>query len=219
MAPGLVVFDLDGTLVDSSSDLAGSVNAMLAELAPDRPSLPLPVVRGFIGEGAALLVSRSLARAGAALPLEQALASFLAAYRRCLLETTRPYPGIPEVLSALSAHTLAVLTNKPGELSRLLLDGLGLAERFRHVLGGGDLPARKPDPVGLLELMRRTGCGLRQTLFVGDSRVDVETGRAAAVPVLGVTWGLDPEGLRDAGPDLLLDTPEALVAAVTERLC
>lgn len=217
--PGLVVFDLDGTLVDSSIDLASSVNALLAELAPGVPALPLPVVRGFIGEGAAILISRSLARAGVAVPLEQALPVFLAAYRRRLLETTRPYAGVPEALQALSGHTLAVLTNKPGDLSRLLLDGLGLSARFRHVLGGGDLPARKPDPVGLLELMRRTGCGLRQTLFVGDSRVDVETGRAAAVPVLGVTWGLDPEGLRDAGPDLLLDTPEALVAAVTERLC
>ncbi len=219
MAPGLVVFDLDGTLVDSSTDLAGSVNAMLAELAPGLPALPLPVVRGFIGEGAALLISRSLARAGVELALEQALPVFLAAYRQRLLETTRPYAGIPAALQALSAHTLAVLTNKPGDLSRLLLDGLGLAPRFRHVLGGGDLPARKPDPVGLLELMRRTGCGPRQTIFVGDSRVDVDTGRAAAVPVLGVTWGLDPEGLRASGPDLLLHTPEALVAAVAELLC
>ncbi len=216
---GLLAFDLDGTLVDSSSDLASSVNAMLAQLAPGVPALPLPVVRGFIGEGAAVLISRSLARAGVELPLEQALPAFLAAYRQRLLETTRCYPGIPEALTALHGHTLTVLTNKPGDLSRLLLDGLGLLPRFAHVIGGGDLPTRKPDPQGLLELMRRCGCDAGRTLFVGDSRVDVETGRAAGVPVLGVTWGLDPEGLRAAGPDALIDSARSLVAAVAERLC
>jgi len=219
MAPGLVVFDLDGTLVDSTADLASSVNAMLAELAPGVPALPLPVVRGFIGDGAAVLIARSLARAGLELPVEQALPVFLAAYRQRLLETTQPYAGIPAALRELGDHTLAVLTNKPGELSRMLLDGLGLSARFRHVFGGGDLPARKPDPVGLRELMRLTGCGIRRTLFVGDSHVDVETGRAAHVPVLGVTWGLDPADLRAAGPDLLVDDPVQLVAAVAERLC
>ncbi len=216
---GLLVFDLDGTLVDSSTDLASSVNAMLAQLAPGTPALPLPVVRGFIGEGAAVLISRSLARAGVELPLEQALPVFLAAYRQRLLETTRCYPGIPEALAALHGHTLAVLTNKPGDLSRQLLDGLGLLPRFAHVIGGGDLPTRKPDPQGLLELMRRCGCDHPRTLFVGDSRVDVETGRAAGVPVLGVTWGLDPEGLRAARPDVLVDTAAALVAVVAKRLC
>jgi phosphoglycolate phosphatase len=165
------------------------------------------VVRGFIGEGAALLISRSLARAGLELPLERALPVFLAAYRERLLETTRCYPGIPEALSALAPHDLAVLTNKPGDLARPLLAGLGLLPRFAHVIGGGDLPTRKPDPQGLLALL------------VGDSRVDVETGRAAGVRVLGVAWGLDLEGLRGAGPEVEVDSAEALVAAVRERLC
>ncbi len=217
--PGLVVFDLDGTLVDSSTDLASSVNALLAQLAPGVAPLPLEVVRGFIGEGAALLISRSLARAGLEVPPERALPVFLAVYRERLLETTRCYPGIPEALAALADLSLAVLTNKPGDLARPLLAGLGLLPRFAHVIGGGDLPTRKPDPQGLLELMRRCGCGPERTLLVGDSRVDVETGRAAGVRVLGVAWGLDPEGLRGAGPEIEVGSAEALVAAVRERLC
>ena len=195
----LVVFDLDGTLVDSTADLATAVNAMLGSLggAP----LPLAQVRRAVGDGAASLVARSLKAAGLSQPLETALPVFLDAYRRCLLDTTRLYPGVAETLDALSDRTLAVLTNKPGDLSRTILAGLGVAGRFARIWGGGDVPGRKPDPAGLQGLMRELGAGPAQTVLVGDSPVDVRTARAGGVRFVGVSYGLDPDGLAAEAPD------------------
>jgi phosphoglycolate phosphatase len=201
----LIVFDLDGTLVDSSRDLATAVNGTLERLRPGTPALPLDVVRSYIGEGAGRLVSQSLARAQVQVAPETALAVFLEIYAGCLLETTRPYPGVPAALQALSSSTLAVLTNKPGGFSRTILQGLGLLEPFAAVVGGDEMPARKPDPAALLLLTERFQASAAETLFVGDSAVDVATARAAGVRVVGVSYGLDPEGLKAARPDLLLD--------------
>jgi phosphoglycolate phosphatase len=218
----LVVFDLDGTLVDSARDLASAVNAMLQGLAPGIPPLPEAEVRGFIGEGARLLVSRSLARAGLPHPPEHALPVFMECYRARMLDTTRPYPGVAETLDALDSHTLAVLTNKPGDLSRAILDGLGLGGRFARVYGGGDLPARKPDPAGLVRIMADTGLAPAATLMVGDSAIDVLTGRAAGVFTVGVTYGFAPESLRATPPDVLIHDLRALPAVVSGaqgRMC
>jgi len=209
----LVVFDLDGTLVDSARDLAAGVNDMLARLVPGTPPLSESEVRGFIGEGARLLVTRSLAHRGLAHDPEDALRVFLDAYRARLLETTRPYPGVVEVLDALSSHTLAVLTNKPGDLSRTIVDGLGLASRFARVYGSGDVP-RKPNPAGLVRLMAETGHAPVDTVMVGDSAVDVLTGRAAGVRTVGVTFGFAPASLREHPPDALLDDLRALPGLV-----
>jgi phosphoglycolate phosphatase len=202
----LLVFDLDGTLVDSAGDLAAAVNETLARLGPGTPPLPLQTVRAFVGNGAGQLVARSLAQAGLAVSREEALAVFLDCYRARLLDTTRPYPGVVEGLDRLADRTLAVLSNKPGDMCRHILTELGLASRFARVWGGGDFAARKPDPGGLLDLLRELGASPAETLMVGDSPIDVRTARNAGVRVAGVRYGLDPAGLEADPPDLLVDS-------------
>jgi phosphoglycolate phosphatase len=192
----LVVFDLDGTLVDSVADLASAVNAALHQLAPGTPPLPLPRIRGFIGDGARLLVARSV---------EAALPVLLDAYRQRLLDTTQLYPGVRETLERLRELRLAVLTNKPGDMSRTILTGLGVADCFFRILGGGDVPQHKPDPAGLAALMREASAAPEQTVVVGDSAVDVRTGRALGTRTVGVTYGFAPESLLAEPPDALVD--------------
>jgi phosphoglycolate phosphatase len=213
----LVVFDLDGTLVDSSRDLATATNAALAAVAPGVPPLSLAVVRSFVGEGAGVLIARSLAQAGIRKTAEEVLPTFLDRYRRCLLDTTRLYPGVLETLDRLAGRTLAVLTNKPGDMSRAILAGLGVAGRFARIYGGGDFPGHKPDPAGLLLLLDELGVRPEEAVLVGDSAVDVRTGRAAGVPTVGVTYGLNPESLREAPPDVTIpdirDLPLLLASA------
>jgi phosphoglycolate phosphatase len=202
---GLVVFDLDGTLVDSASDLAAAVNATLARIAPTAPPLPLDRIRSFVGHGAGMLVARALAEAKLPQRPEDVLPLYLEVYRGRMLDQTRLYPGVAEALDALRGYTLAVLTNKPGDMSRALLEGLGVASRFARICGPEDVPAKKPDPAGLLGLMADAGVPPQAAAMVGDSPVDVRTGRAAGVLTVGVSYGLDPEGLRAEPPDVLLD--------------
>lgn len=209
----LVVFDLDGTLVDSARDLATAVNEMLARVSPGTPPLPETEVRGFIGEGARLLVCRSLTRAGLPHPPDEALSVFMDCYRGRMLDTTRLYPGVAEVLDALAGHALAVLTNKPGDLSRAILGGLGLGGRFARTYGGDELP-RKPDPAGLVRIMAETGHHPASTVIVGDSAIDVQTGRAAGVLTVGVRYGFAPDSFRAHPPDILLDDVRGLPAVV-----
>jgi phosphoglycolate phosphatase len=208
----LLVFDLDGTLVDSSRDLAAATNAALQRVAPGTPEVPLEVVVGFVGEGARLLVERALRHAGSGLPAEEVLPVFFESYGERLLDTTRLYDGIAEALDALAARTLAVLTNKPGPFSRRILDGLGVAPRFARIWGAGDVPARKPDPAGLLALLGELRASPGETWMIGDSAIDVRTARAAGVRVAGAEWGLAPAALRDAGPDRLLAHPREIAA-------
>jgi len=208
----LVVLDLDGTLVDSSRDIAAALNAALLRLAPGTTPLPLARVLDFVGEGARLLVARALAYARLSLTPEEVLPVYLDCYRERLLDTTRLYPGMAESLAALAARgvSLAVLTNKPGDMSRAILQGLGMAERFARIFGAGDVPARKPDPAGLLALLAELQVAASEAWLVGDSATDVRTGRAAGVRVAGVCWGFHPEALRAEGPDRLLDSPAGL---------
>jgi phosphoglycolate phosphatase len=202
----LIVFDLDGTLVDSSRDLAAAVNVTLDRVAPGTAPLPLDEVRSFIGEGAGRLIARSLARAGLVLAPEAVLPVFLDCYGQRLLDTTRPYPGIVEALDALRPRTLAVLTNKPGAMSRSILDGLALSARFLRVYGGGDFPTRKPDPQGLRRLLEDAAVEPQEAVLVGDSAIDVLTARAAGVRSVGVAWGFDRASLDRERPDVLVDT-------------
>jgi phosphoglycolate phosphatase len=197
----LVVFDLDGTLVDSIGDIATALNAALAQITPGVPALPVPRVRAFVGDGARLLVARGLEAAGLQVALDEALPVFVDAYRRHLLDTTTLYPGVRETLERLSTRRLAVLTNKPGEMSRAILSGLGVARRFFRIVGGDDAPRHKPDPQGLLELMRVCDCTAEETMIVGDSAVDVRTGRAAGVRSVGVTYGFAPHSFQAEPPD------------------
>jgi phosphoglycolate phosphatase len=208
----LLVFDLDGTLVDSSRDIAASVNAALARVAPGAAEVPLEAILSFVGEGARLLVERSLRHAGLDLSADEVLPVYLEGYAERLLDTTRLYPGVAEALDALAGTTLAVLTNKPGDFSRAILEGLGVAGRFARVWGAGDVPSRKPDPAGLLLLMAGAGALPGETWMVGDSATDVDVARAAGVRVAGVTWGFHPGSLRAARPDLLIDRARDLAS-------
>jgi phosphoglycolate phosphatase len=214
MRASLIVFDLDGTLVDASGDLTSSLNATLARLRPGTPPLTLEAVRGMIGEGATVLVARALAAARVDLRAEDVLPVYMECYTERLLDTTRPYAGVVELLDALVPRTLAVLTNKPGGMSRAVLEGLGLADRFLRIYGGGDLATRKPDPEGLRRLLAEAGAAPDEAVMVGDSAIDVETARAAGVRVVGVAWGFDPEGLRRRPPDALISRPADLLREV-----
>src|SRR5262245_11581220 len=204
MAKRLDVFDLDGTLVDSTEDLASAVNAALREIAPGMSPLPVMLVRSLIGNGARSLIEGSLRQAGLPRPVDDVLPVFLRHYEACLLDTTRLYPGVAEGLAALAGRTLAVLSNKPGPMCRTILNGLGIASSFARIWGAGDFPGRKPDPEPLRLLMRELNAARDDTLLVGDSGIDVRTARAAGVAVVGVAWGLDPESLRAFPPDRIL---------------
>jgi phosphoglycolate phosphatase len=207
----LLVFDLDGTLVDSSRDIAAAANAAVRRVAPGAAEIPLDAILSFVGEGARLLVERCLAHVGSTLPAEEVLPVYLGCYKARLLDSTRLYPGVAEALDALAGPALAVLTNKPGDLSRAILEGLGVGGRFARVWGAGDVAGRKPDPAGLLGLMADLGAAASSTWMVGDSATDVAAARAAGVRAAGVTWGFQPEALRAAGPDRLVDDPRQLV--------
>jgi phosphoglycolate phosphatase len=202
---GLLVFDLDGTLVDSLRDLASATNQALDRIAPGTPPLPVEEVRAFVGDGARQLLRRSLDKAGLRNTVDELLPVYLECYARCLLDTTRLFPGVREALDRLRDRTLAVLTNKPGDLSRAILSGLDVADRFARIYGAGDVPGHKPDPAGLLRLLEELGVPPGRAVMVGDSEVDVRTGRAAGVRTVGVTYGLHPEGLRAVPPDLSID--------------
>lgn len=205
----LAVFDLDGTLVDSVEDLHASVNHALA--AVGLPPRSVAEVRTFVGEGARLLLARAVAPRDEL--LEPALAAWRPHYAAHCLDRTLSYPGIGPLL-ARAGRPLAVLTNKPGEVSRKILAGLGLLQRFVVVIGGDEAP-RKPDPTGLLELLARVGATPPETVFIGDSRHDVETARRAGVPMVAVTWGLGTrEELVRAGATAFAESAAELAAFV-----
>lgn len=215
----LIVFDLDGTLVDSRRDLADAANALIVE----RGGQPQPedAVGRMVGEGAAMLVQRALGAAG--LPVDAAaLPRFLELYDDRLLNTTVAYDGIPQALDALSGKAaLAVLTNKPGGPSRRILDALGLSPRFTDTIGGDSAFPRKPDPSSLRHLMAAHGAGPSTTVLVGDSWVDYETARAAGAGICLVRYGfgyqsVDPSRLR--GDEALVDRAGEIPGAVRRLL-
>ncbi len=191
----LIVFDLDGTLVDSRRDLAESANTLLVECGAN--PLAEEAIGRMIGDGAATLVKRAFEAARVQQPPE-ALERFLTIYNSRLLEFTRPYDGIVDVLAALSGRaTLAVLTNKPLASTRQILDGLELSAYFQRdrVIGGDGPFPRKPDPAGLMHLMRGAGTGSTDTMLVGDSRIDWLTARAARSQVCLAAYGFGFESL------------------------
>lgn len=195
----LIVFDLDGTLVDSRRDLAASANELLASFGAD--ALETPAVLAMVGEGARTLVSRVLAAGGVDADLDDALNRFLGIYDRRLLDHTRPYPGVVATLDRLAREAaLAVLTNKPQAPTGRLLAELGLARYFAAAIGGDTALGRKPSPAGLQAIAARAGVAPPETLMVGDSWVDIETARRAAVRACFADYGFgEPpaDGLRD----------------------
>ncbi len=211
MKPPLIVFDLDGTLVDSRQDLADSANELLAGFGA--APLATDEVAAMVGDGARQLVARALTAAALDVDADAALDRFLEIYDRRLLLHTKPYDGLPAILRALAAKArLAVLTNKPEAPSRRILDALGLAPAFGRVIGGDSGWPRKPDPAGLRQLLAWADVGAAAAVMVGDSMVDVETARRAGVRVCIAAYGFG----RLRTP--LVPNPEDLVAATPAEL-
>ncbi|HVP53985.1 MAG TPA: HAD hydrolase-like protein [Candidatus Eisenbacteria bacterium] len=217
----LLLFDLDGTLIDSEKDLAASVNAMLRHFG--RKELPLEVIDTYIGDGAPMLIRRALGDPAHATFLQEALNFFLHYYREHKLDTTRAYEGIEEALRQVAIYDgrvrhLAVLTNKPVRVSRDILAGLGLSQHFFQSYGGNSFETKKPDPFGAQTLMHEAGATAEETVMVGDSQVDVLTARNANLWSIGVTYGFAPHTLERTHPDILVDTPRELAQALTAGL-
>jgi phosphoglycolate phosphatase len=204
--PDLLIFDLDGTLIDSRRDLAISTNAALRAVGlPERPELE---IQGFVGWGARRLIEQAVA------PRQDRYAITRAAweehYAMHLLDHTALYPGFAELLDRLDG-VLAVHTNKPGAFARQILDGLGLSQRFTRVHGGGDGSPHKPDPTGARWILSELATPPERAIYIGDSHVDAATARAAGIPFVGAAWGFGGEReLREAGADQIAQDPAAL---------
>ena len=222
----LVIFDLDGTLIDSRLDLVHSVNAALRHIG--RPALPDDVIASYVGDGAPILIQRALG--GEAVDkaiVRQGLQFFLSYYREHKLDHTTVYAGIPEALRAIqnsvqktpnshereeseNPRQMAVLSNKPVAPSRAIVEALGLGPFFTQVYGGNSFATKKPDPEGARKLLEEHGVGPEEAAIVGDSHVDVETGRNAGVWTVGVNYGFAPHTLQASPPDVLVHTPAEL---------
>jgi phosphoglycolate phosphatase len=225
----LLVFDLDGTLIDSAQDLCNSVNAALAHVGYS--PVPDPVIAGFVGNGVPMLVRRSLAykNRGNIDQLDETLiartqAFFLDYYREHKLDFTYAYEGVLESLKALrdlhdspggNPRIMAVLTNKPVRPSRGICEGLGLADYFLHIYGGDSFQTKKPDPLGLRTLMNEAGVLPEETVMIGDSKVDVQTARNAGAWSIGCAFGFGPQNLMETPPDVLVDSPAEWTSALT----
>jgi phosphoglycolate phosphatase len=204
----LLIFDLDGTLIDSKLDLAHAVNATRRHMG--KGPLEQERVYSYVGNGAPVLIRRALGDQATEAEVQEALEYFLEYYREHKLDYTTLYPGVRESLDRLLAagKQMAVLTNKPVNISRAIVEGLGLGPHFFRVYGGNSFDFKKPHPVGVEALMRETGTGRDRAIMVGDSAVDVQTARNAGIRSCGVTYGFQPETLADPAPDLLVDRIE-----------
>ena len=182
-----LIFDLDGTLIDSKLDLIHSVNAMLAEMK--RPQLAAETISGYIGHGAPQLVARALGGTATEEELNHALKFFLGYYEEHKMDNTCAYPGVPETLAQLTQLPMAVLTNKPVRISVRILNSLGLANYFRVIYGGNSFESKKPDPFGANKILQELGVAAREALLVGDSEVDIQTARNAGTQAAAVNYG------------------------------
>ena len=226
-----LVFDLDGTIIDSAQDLCNSVNATLEKFG--RPHLSDEVIATYIGNGALMLIRRSFAADDGREPGEELLAEayryFLDYYREHKLDYTYAYEGVLEALDALHKvhdqldvpqgadlprRAMAVLTNKPVRPARAICEALGLAPYFLNIYGGNSFSTKKPDPEGLLTLMKEANAKPEETAMIGDSEVDVMTARNAGAWCIGCTFGLAPGSLEAIPPDILVDSPADWTAAL-----
>jgi phosphoglycolate phosphatase len=199
----VLIFDLDGTLIDSKEDLVLSVNATLEHMG--HPSLPHDVVCSYIGRGAAALIRSSLGPSVTDEQAEEGHEFFLSYYRRHMLDNTVTYPGVREALDALASYKMAVLTNKPVRFSQAILEGLGIAHHFQFVFGGNSFEKKKPDPMGAELLLRNFSAKPTEAMMVGDSDVDELTARNSGLYSCGVSYGLGFESMKSHPPDLMLD--------------
>lgn len=218
--PRLVMFDLDGTLMDSVPDLAAAVDKMLMLLG--REPAGVARVRDWVGNGSRVLVRRALAgqleHDGVADELaDEALTLFMQAYAGGH-ELTTVYPGVQECLDWLRERDvkLAIITNKPAQFIEPLLEEKGLAGYFQWLIGGDTLPQQKPDPAALLWVLERAAVAAGQSLFIGDSRNDVRAAKAAHVPCVALSYGYNHgEPIANEQPALVLDDLRELVASVS----
>jgi phosphoglycolate phosphatase len=212
----LLVFDLDGTLIDSRLDLIHSVNAMLQHIG--RPALDGDVIASYVGDGAPALVRRAVGETNDEARFREALEYFLGYYRLHKLDHTTVYSGVAETLASLADPSLpypsngvrrqmAVLSNKPVNPSRDILQALGLGDFFVRIYGGNSFTTKKPDPLGVLSILQETGVAADEALMIGDSSIDVLTGRNAGIWTCGVTYGFAPHSLEDVPPDVLIESP------------
>ena len=214
----LLIFDLDGTLIDSRLDLVHSVNAMLRHFG--RPELDGDVIASYVGDGAPALVQRALVADGGSGDeafFRSALEYFLGYYRLHKLDHTTVYEGIPETLTALATSSaegggsarptrvMAVLSNKPVVPSRAIVEALGMRDFFVRIYGGNSFATKKPDPLGVRTLLEETGVAADEALMIGDSSIDVLTGRNAGIWSCGVTYGFAPQSLEEEEPDVVVD--------------
>jgi len=211
--PGTVVFDLDGTLVDTSPDLCAALNHVLQRF--ERPQVDPETVRHLVGHGARALIQRGLALAGEDDPtlVEAAVPHFLRYYTDHIADGSRPYPGIEEVLDALgdAGVVAAVCTNKPEALARQLLESFNWGQRFAAIVGGDSLAVRKPHAAHLQGTIAAAGGVVASTVFVGDSSVDVAAARAAQVPIVIVSFGFNDLPAAKLGADAVIDHFDALL--------
>ena len=182
-----LIFDLDGTLIDSKLDLIHSVNAMLREMK--RPQLASETISGYIGHGAPQLVARAMAGTATEEELKHALQFFLGYYEDHKMDNTCAYPGVAETLERLTQLPMAVLTNKPARISMRILKTLGLEEYFRAIYGGNSFESKKPDPFGAATILREFAVAPQESMIVGDSEVDVQTARNAGMLAAAVNYG------------------------------
>lgn len=213
----LVIFDLDGTLIDSRLDLVHSVNAALRHIG--RPSLPDDVIASYVGDGAPILIQRALGGETVdEATVRQGLQFFLSYYREHKLDHTTLYDGVKEALATVQRAStsvprkMAVLSNKPVIPSRAIVEALGLASFFSQIYGGNSFATKKPDPEGARKLLEENQVRPEEAVIVGDSHVDVETGNNAGLWTVGVTYGFAPHTLQENPPDVLVDTPRELAA-------
>ncbi|BBK41262.1 phosphoglycolate phosphatase [Allostella vacuolata] len=212
-----IIFDFDGTLVDSAADLRTALNMLLAEAR--LPAQPIEAVRRMIGDGALKLVERGFAAAGrpvAGDALARQGQRFLELYEPISADSTQPYPGVVETLERLAAagHRLGLCTNKPERATRLMLETLRLDRLLTSVVGGDTLPVRKPDPAPLLAAIAGLGLAPAQALMVGDNEHDVATAKAAGVPVVAVSYGYARVPLAELHADATIDAFDELPAAI-----
>jgi phosphoglycolate phosphatase len=218
----LVIFDLDGTLIDSRLDLVHSVNAALRHIG--RPGLPDDVIASYVGDGAPILIQRALGGDAADEPLvRKGLEFFLAYYRAHKLDHTTVYEGIQDALARIQHSTngtprkMAVLTNKPFKPSRAIIEALGLGPFFAQIYGGNSFPTKKPDPEGARTLLEENDVQPEHAAIIGDSHVDVRTGRNTGMWTIGVTYGFAPHTLSSDQPDVFVDTPRELGEVLSEN--
>jgi phosphoglycolate phosphatase len=219
MSAATIVFDLDGTLIDTAPDLVDTLNVVFAR--EGLPPVPYETARTLIGGGARTMIARGIAAEGrtvAPAELDRLFQDFLAHYSEHIADRSRPFPGLADALDALAATgaRFAVCTNKLEYLSVLLLKQLGLAHRFAVICGQDTFGVQKPDPEVLRRTIAAAGGTLRNAIMIGDSLTDIRTARAAGIPVIAVDFGYTERPVSELGPDRIISRFAELPAAVIE---